>query len=873
MQGAAQWEQALTARENEIETRSSNIGEYVITEKNRLESTRLELKQLRQEVRDLEVQKSELLDKETALQSQAANWEERTQDLSASESRLVDMEATLQQRETELEESLSAFQVQQQKFEELSEKESERLEADRIELEALRTQIKSQRAELQELQDQLSDERKELEQERELLEAQREEFASEKQELDDERQRLQKWEASIDSHIAEELTRRLATDRESLELEKQHFTEASSELTEKEHQIAVAERKLSEAMIRLEKLEKDNKRLTEEKERLEKELISAEARREQIQSMLDANLDQLDDLKEKIELERGALLEAEMKHMESQNQQSEQLEQLSEKLLHSTQKIEELEEDHENLVAQHAKLNDEKTALQEKHEDLLAQQDQLVSKLQDLEEEYAELKSNSAVTAAAQQELNQEAEAEFEATREEFEQLRTELATERDQLADAQERIEAERNQLESERNELLDNRDQINSEREELEELRAALEEQKREIEELESAARRQIAEQESATSSQLNALIDVAESPLADEVLDDDLAIIAGLEDANILDEPLEEVIDEPVNEIEEPESSAAELDAEEEIPTSGSSAVVTESSSTQLNSLRSQLADMFDMHEEESARRQVEQESSAPELTSSESDLGFNTDDFLDIDENSSLTEPAPEEEEAPAAESEEAAEDDDSIEAYMRRLIARTQRGTAGEEFETTKKKKDLLNKPLAKEASHPKADASSQIDSTPAEPARPVRERAKVNPDEVRANLNTLREVANANARTALATHSSKQLRETLMLKLIVSVVAMIITAIFAFSGLWSTESYTWQTIAAATIACGMLFEFFRSFMKIKQAESMSRIQEELQSGRDMTIEREVEYSEPEMEDEPLEIAADDSGLSEPEEEL
>ncbi|MCA9038754.1 MAG: FHA domain-containing protein [Planctomycetaceae bacterium] len=881
LKGAVHWEEALTAREQEIETRSSDIEESIVAEKNRLQATREELQQLKEEVQSLEGQKQQLLNREELLQSESADWEERTQLLAQRETYLAEQENSLRIREEELTEAIDKLAEEQANLKNNTIEETDRLEKRREDLEH---QIKSQKAELNDLQDQLADDRKEFEQARTALETERQQLAEEKESLDDERTRLQKWEESIEAHIAEELTRRLATDRETLEAERLHFEEQTGELTEKEHQIAAAERKLSEAMVRLEKLEKDNSRLQEEKERLEKELESSESRREQVQSMLNQNLDQLDNLKEKIELERSALLEAEMKHMESEHQRTEQLEQLSDSLLTSQKQLEQLESRYEELEEQHQQLSDEKEKLQHTYHDLLEQQEELANQLETLQANHEE-SSERAAEAQSLLDTERTAQAELEAARAEIETLQSDLQNERNQLEEQETALMSERNQLEEERNQLVENRDELSAEREELETLRSTLKQQQQEIEKLEVQLRERLSKTDTAASysdSQAQNSLDREDVSELDPLLatNDDMAMIAGLDTSSLLDEPDEF---EPVNEstAEEPESELPEdqhiqdtNDFTEEPAATAEENVaapshIKESSSGQLNSLRSQLADLFDMHEEQHAQGK---ENISPETAA----LPDFDDDELNSLETAQELDSSPEDMAAEASDesldSEEGSEgggDEDSIEAYMRRLIARTKRGTAGEEFEASKTKSSFLNKPLPTAAPKPKEIAPEQsVSAEPEPPSRPVRERAKIDANEVRANLNTLREVANANARTALATHSTKQLRETLMLKLIVTVVAMVITAIFAFSGLWSEESYTWQTIAAATIACGMLYEYFRSFMKIKQTESISRIKDRMEEGRDMTIEKTDDLVEEFQEEEAPELELEDENLDE-----
>ena len=107
---------------------------------------------------------------------------------------------------------------------------------------------------------------------------------------------------------------------------------------------------------------------------------------------------------------------------------------------------------------------------------------------------------------------------------------------------------------------------------------------------------------------------------------------------------------------------------------------------------------------------------------------------------------------------------------------------------------------------------PPAQQVEQPAAAPAEsppPEKPITDppqpRHQQNKEAARADLNSLREVANLSARSAIATHTGKQLRGKALIKCILSAVAFGVGAVLLTGNIWGSRSYTAYGFAALAI--------------------------------------------------------------------
>jgi hypothetical protein len=172
-------------------------------------------------------------------------------------------------------------------------------------------------------------------------------------------------------------------------------------------------------------------------------------------------------------------------------------------------------------------------------------------------------------------------------------------------------------------------------------------------------------------------------------------------------------------------------------------------------------------------------------------------------------------------SPAVESakEDGAEPEDSVAAYMERLLARTRRASESDgEY------------PVSEPASYPSPRAENLRESlvapddgsvsgnraTVAATARRRRSDRAIAPDKeaIREHLESFREVANVSARVALARHSWKTLKGTMLVKTILILLCLSAATMFYLASRLHHLHYTPQAVAcfsfAVLIGAGLL---------------------------------------------------------------
>ncbi|MCC7419943.1 MAG: hypothetical protein IT428_06670, partial [Planctomycetaceae bacterium] len=161
-----------------------------------------------------------------------------------------------------------------------------------------------------------------------------------------------------------------------------------------------------------------------------------------------------------------------------------------------------------------------------------------------------------------------------------------------------------------------------------------------------------------------------------------------------------------------------------------------------------------------------------------------------------------------------------DDSESVAAYMEQLFARNRRSGGELVPEPTMTPKPRVPAPeperprttdsLVVEA--PSAEALESAKAGLSEPAIPApipEPLHKPNRDAIRASIHSLRQVANLNARTALAKHSGQQARSTLQLKATLAFVAVGLASSLLVPGLLGSmglRAYGWALIGVGLVA-------------------------------------------------------------------
>ncbi|MCH7873065.1 MAG: hypothetical protein IID33_15320 [Planctomycetes bacterium] len=159
--------------------------------------------------------------------------------------------------------------------------------------------------------------------------------------------------------------------------------------------------------------------------------------------------------------------------------------------------------------------------------------------------------------------------------------------------------------------------------------------------------------------------------------------------------------------------------------------------------------------------------------------------------------------------------------------MKRLLARNRKSSshvAENESENPKQAAAIVSDSISLPNSSAETDAVDPATTTTVEDhavhaagethianevsARPDH-RTRQDKDEIRAGLDSMRELANLSARTAVAAHTRKQFRSQITVRTGMLVISLVAAAVFFTGGLWSSISYVqygWASLAVAIIA-------------------------------------------------------------------
>ncbi len=233
---------------------------------------------------------------------------------------------------------------------------------------------------------------------------------------------------------------------------------------------------------------------------------------------------------------------------------------------------------------------------------------------------------------------------------------------------------------------------------------------------------------------------------------------------------------------------------------------------------NSLRSQLAELFGIptdtlneaaqHYSDATPDAGESPRDEPALeagpepvaeTAAESDLaGSHTDEPASSDEDetdSSAQEATHEEPLDPSS---------DSVANYMEQLLARTKNSTTGQPPSTILQDQTSGTNQETKEASQ---YDTAEIDQTTAAKTA-TKKLGETEKKVIRENLNSMREIANLSARSAVAKHHARKLQLSYQIKTVVTVVGGVISAVLLTAELWTDMSY--RMLGLCTLAITLI---------------------------------------------------------------
>lgn len=283
-------------------------------------------------------------------------------------------------------------------------------------------------------------------------------------------------------------------------------------------------------------------------------------------------------------------------------------------------------------------------------------------------------------------------------------------------------------------------------------------------------------------------------------------------------------------------------------------------------EVTELRSQLADMFGIpaqkpeQSEKCSSKTDPNGHEAEETTSEETSTGLSSERFLNLDSQQETSiEPAtpaskeqetvdPVEEQArtESASDSELEEEDDSVAAYMKQLLARSNRNQQPEPETSGPKRRRSENYERPSAVANENSQANESQNSSPeviSETAKPKREKPDVDKDAVRRDMDSFRELANMSARSAVAKHSSKKIRIKLLLNLVLAVVSFGLSMVLFVTSLVTDKAYFTYAILSALVGVMTGFELLRSSVLAKRSrvvkkptqEALAEVQSELDS--------------------------------------
>ena len=170
------------------------------------------------------------------------------------------------------------------------------------------------------------------------------------------------------------------------------------------------------------------------------------------------------------------------------------------------------------------------------------------------------------------------------------------------------------------------------------------------------------------------------------------------------------------------------------------------------------------------------------------------------------------------------------DPDSIATYMEKLLARSRKNVESLPVQPTPSTPPI-NVPPANEPATP-LDGSVNLsaDAAPPAPMPPLPELSAPPSHEqdktaARADLNTLRQLANLSARTEIATHASKELHGKMLVKSLLAVTSFTVAGVLLTGEVWGSVSYYATGWAAAIVGIMVAAELARSTLLIHNISS------------------------------------------------
>jgi hypothetical protein len=178
--------------------------------------------------------------------------------------------------------------------------------------------------------------------------------------------------------------------------------------------------------------------------------------------------------------------------------------------------------------------------------------------------------------------------------------------------------------------------------------------------------------------------------------------------------------------------------------------------------------------------------------------------------------------------------------DSVADYMDQLLGRMRSGRPGapaaveaDEGPRERARAEAQSRPAPATR---EAAVGDIADAAPQTPQNPKRARPRPSVHEIRAGVGSLREIANHSARTAVARHTARKLRQSVAITLPLSIISFVLAGVLFFIGGIDAKFYS-QAFGTVMLGMIVLIELAHSFWKMRNAHR-ARVSRTQQNGDD-----------------------------------
>jgi hypothetical protein len=161
------------------------------------------------------------------------------------------------------------------------------------------------------------------------------------------------------------------------------------------------------------------------------------------------------------------------------------------------------------------------------------------------------------------------------------------------------------------------------------------------------------------------------------------------------------------------------------------------------------------------------------------------------------------------------------EEDSIAAYMQRLLAQTQTSTRSEPVQRAPV---IESRPEPRVTPAPEVIEPADVEPQPASRASRRMDEGEI--AEQRAKIDSMRQIANLSARSAVARHYSRKLEVTYQIMLCLTVIGSVLATVLFCAGFWTSNSYQVQAMGAFVVTLITGMELARTTLRMRRVKKI-----------------------------------------------